>query len=1118
MTRRRTGFDWPRRASPRQGRAARGAGGVAAAAFGLALAGLALLGLRLLDGPVPLPWLAPRLQAAADAGFGPGRMALDSVAFAARSPGGRGPALRIGGLELRDEDGGRLFAAREVYVAFRALDLAQGRLRPTAVSAPGARIALRLGRDGRVALGAPADAPGESFDAAGLLALAAAGGPLDSLSEIALPGLRLSIADARSAEPWPEARGDLRLSLGGDAAQASGSLAWPDGLRAAFDARGFAGEAGAGGGGGVLRIGFDGARPATLARRHPGLPALGDAPLSGAIEAALGPDGALGALSGRVEAGAGVLALPGAPLRALDNARADFAWDPAAARLSLSRLEASGPSGEAALAGDIAFGAGGGATLSLRLSRLRIADRALLAAPVAFDGGALAARIAPGARAVEIDALSLTRGTLRLEAGGRVAAPAGEGGAAGATAEVAATLTGATPDDIVALWPEGVARGARAWLSRNLEAGLVDRAELRARLGPGGPELDLTFGFRDAVGHYLRPLPPIEGGAGVGVLTEDAFTLTLAAGRVAPPGGGTVDLGGSTFAVPDLGDPLSTALVRVTGEGPVPAILEVLDMPPLGFVRRVGLAPRAVAGRARATAELRLPLIADLRLDQVAVSAEAALADVDLVAPGVDAPMTAQALALTADLDRLTLAGDVTLAGAPLRLDLTETFAPAAGTARTALRLAGPVTAAQAAALGVDPGPRVGGRAGVEAAIDLRDGGVLDFEATLDLAGTTLEGAPLPWRKAAAQPGTARVSGRRDGAGLALRAIEADIGGLSLRGSADLARDGALRALRLTRLRLDGAADLALDLRAADGGWRVDAEGDVLDLDALAPAGGAGEAGAGMPVTARARIAELRLTDRLALRDADLTASRDRSGDVLARVDGRIGPGSAMAFVGYSSEGGDRRVRFAAEDAGAALRALGVFRRGIGGALEAEAEAAAGEDWRGELRIAELSIADDDPGLAALLDEADLDAALADLRRGALRFDSVRAPFVLRGGRAIFEEAVATGPSIGLSVSGAVDTADGALDLEGVFSPAFGVNRLLGDLPVIGRLFSGGEGQGLIGFTFAMRGPADDPEVRVNPLSGLLPGALRGLARPAGDPAQGARDREDWRARIEALR
>jgi len=52
----------------------------------------------------------------------------------------------------------------------------------------------------------------------------------------------------------------------------------------------------------------------------------------------------------------------------------------------------------------------------------------------------------------------------------------------------------------------------------------------------------------------------------------------------------------------------------------------------------------------------------------------------------------------------------------------------------------------------------------------------------------------------------------------------------------------------------------------------------------------------------------------------------------------------------------------------------------------------------------------------------------------------------------------------------------------------------LGNIPVLGWLVTGGDkGGGLVAFNYSMRGPSQDPNVVVNPLSALTPGFLRKL-------------------------
>jgi len=59
--------------------------------------------------------------------------------------------------------------------------------------------------------------------------------------------------------------------------------------------------------------------------------------------------------------------------------------------------------------------------------------------------------------------------------------------------------------------------------------------------------------------------------------------------------------------------------------------------------------------------------------------------------------------------------------------------------------------------------------------------------------------------------------------------------------------------------------------------------------------------------------------------------------------------------------------------------------------------------------------------------------------------------------------------------------------------PAYGINSLLGNIPVIGELLQGGEGEGLFAATYTASGKLSQPSFSVNPLAALAPGFLRGL-------------------------
>ena len=74
---------------------------------------------------------------------------------------------------------------------------------------------------------------------------------------------------------------------------------------------------------------------------------------------------------------------------------------------------------------------------------------------------------------------------------------------------------------------------------------------------------------------------------------------------------------------------------------------------------------------------------------------------------------------------------------------------------------------------------------------------------------------------------------------------------------------------------------------------------------------------------------------------------------------------------------------------------------------------------------------------------------------------------------------------------GRVDFKTKTVNLGGTYVPLYGLNSALGAIPILGGIFVGREGEGVVGITFAIQGKLDDPNVLVNPISVVAPGIFR---------------------------
>ena len=91
------------------------------------------------------------------------------------------------------------------------------------------------------------------------------------------------------------------------------------------------------------------------------------------------------------------------------------------------------------------------------------------------------------------------------------------------------------------------------------------------------------------------------------------------------------------------------------------------------------------------------------------------------------------------------------------------------------------------------------------------------------------------------------------------------------------------------------------------------------------------------------------------------------------------------------------------------------------------------------------------------------------------------------------------GLSLGASTTGSINLKNKELDLEGVLIPAYAINTIINKIPLLGKIITGIEGEGIIGFNYKVLGNYENPEYTINPFSVLTPGIIRSIFKVFGD-------------------
>ena len=179
-------------------------------------------------------------------------------------------------------------------------------------------------------------------------------------------------------------------------------------------------------------------------------------------------------------------------------------------------------------------------------------------------------------------------------------------------------------------------------------------------------------------------------------------------------------------------------------------------------------------------------------------------------------------------------------------------------------------------------------------------------------------------------------------------------------------------------------------------------------------------------------------------------------------------------------------------NAGEAINQLGIMDSVRDGDFFVEvAETARGLQGRFELK--DIRIRTGSP-LVSVLDAISVVGLLKQLDGPGIHFQTAKGNFLIADNGIELSRVNAVGASLGFTTAGIYLPASGTIDLEGTATPWYPVNGAFER--TFKKPFGRERGEGLFSFTYRMRGSVDDPKVRVNPISILLPGILREIVRP----------------------
>lgn len=832
----------------------------------------------------------------------------------------------------------------------------------------------------------------------------------------------------------------------------------------------------------------------------------------------LKPDGTVRTLDFGVS-GKGVAGRPKVDAITIDiaNLRMLGRYDGVTKRLALDELTIDGDALKASGTGHLDVGWEEGTLkslageLNIENSAVNIPDR--FAVPVMFDRVALRGAYDRTSNKIVVDNAVLNAGLLEANITGMVSL----GGQQSPALDFQGSVNPIPVRDLLRYWPVGLAEGARSWMDANISEGRIGQAVLDAHIPAGAldketlPEetLNFSFPFSNVTAQYIKGMTRLTGAQGQGRLTGNTFRAEVSHAAVGP-----LAVSRGTVVIPNLHIAGAPGTITAHVEGKVPEVLALIDQQPLGYPTRFHIKPTDTSGEAALDLNFVVPMLKDLDVEQLGISIQAKTVGLSMPI-GAGRVIEDGQIAFAIDGKSLVAQGPVRVSSVPLDFKWVENFAPSATT--THVDIKGTMDDEGRTKLGLPDAGLVFGPSQVTMSLVGRRAQFTSAALKADLKDAEISVPTINMEKPAGLPATLSGTLRFGAKGaITVENFAVTSNAIDIRGTFSIDEKGGLTSASMPIIHVGANNDFSASLKpVATGGLQLLIQGKSYDASrvfASKPRPQSKPTKAALQVLAQEEAA---LKDPLTL-DAKLDRVHLDGGVVLSDFTMHSTFGSNAHLEGFALDAvmpdkgklagrfatqpdGSREVNVEASDAGAVVRGLTGFpsmRKGtvaLHVALAAPNKVTSADpmpDYHGTLILRDFSLVDQ-PFFMRLFSAGSLLGPLALLQGSGIEFSKLEAPFKARGKVLTITDGHGSGSAVGVSFRGIIDRRTNKVDLAGTMVPIYGLNSMLGAVPILGNVLVSKKGEGIFGLTYAVRGDIDHPSLSVNPLSVLTPGIFR---------------------------
>lgn len=652
--------------------------------------------------------------------------------------------------------------------------------------------------------------------------------------------------------------------------------------------------------------------------------------------------------------------------------------------------------------------------------------------------------------------------------------------------------------ELLQVWPVKFADGARRWVERSILDGDINTLSFEAdyeREGDGPlveKTMDLDYSVTGGVVKYISTMTPATDIVGTARISKNALVAKLAEGKI-----GELTLLPSEAEIPRLRPKGGDIILTVNVEGEAADMLSLLNQKPFQFADIYGVDPKDVGGEGQLEVKIIRPLLEYFDKNRIVYLVKGGFTNAVAPFQMGDNRVTNGNVSVDINEKGLKVWGDVNFGSWRTNLVWEETFDN--GLTPTQYHLYGDMPHSLLDSYGFGVREYLDGNIGMD--IKATGAGLEIETATIraDFTDTEITFADY-WVKEKQIPGTVLASLSRDQNSFQINSFTAQAPDLEVVGKMTLAPNFALNALELSKVNIGELVAGALNLQPDDSREKLLAsfEGARLDISSIVDNSVTSQTSAfDVPIIFEGQVDDLVLDPLYIIKDAKFSYAHNGEAITDASLSAVTSDGDVNVLLETQEQKNRRSFMINLPDASKAAEAfLGLDNLDKGLLSIKGYLPLAGEDgsYSGELVVDDFTLLDA-PILAQLLSLGSLTGLFDALSGEGLGFEKLILPFQLKGGILSVRDARVYGPALGMTGAGDVDLTHKLIDIDGAIAPAYTANSLLGDIPVLGSLMVGKEGEGVFGLNYSVTGPFEATQVAVNPLSAFTPGFLRGIFR-----------------------